>query len=159
MEIHLDDFDPVGLVRAARRRMDCSQRELAQRAGVAPSSVARIESGSLAPSLGLLRRILAAADLGLVAVDRQGRLVRPMRDRDDLRDGAERRYPSHLDTVLDPRSGDWWGDRYGLARPPETFYRDRRRRDDQRRRSQWEVRVAQYRHVPPPPEIWGRYSV
>jgi hypothetical protein len=33
---------------------------------------------------------------------------------------AERRYPAHLDTVLDPAPGEWWGDRYGLARPPET---------------------------------------
>ncbi|GAA1288117.1 hypothetical protein GCM10009609_63450 [Pseudonocardia aurantiaca] len=156
MEIRPDDFDPVGLVRAARRRADCSQRELAARAGVARSTVARIEDGSLTPSLGMLRRLLAAAGLDLVAVDGAGRLVPPMLDdRDDIRDGAERRYPTHLDTVLDPERGDWWGDRYGLARPPETFHRDRRRRDAQRRRSQWEVRVLRG-HGSPPPEGPGR---
>lgn len=159
MIIDPDDFDLVGLVRTARRRADCSQRELAERAGLSASTVGRIEAGRLNPSLATLRALLAVAGLDLVAVDMRGRLVRPMLDhRDDLRDGAERRYPSHLDTILDPRSGDWWGDRYGLCRPPETFRRDRRRRDAQRARSQWEVRVAQTRHLPPPPtpREWAR---
>lgn len=151
MGIAPGDFDVVGLVRAARRRADCSQRELAERAGVSHSTVARIEAGGLVPSLAVLRAVLAAADVALVAVDRDGRVLGPMEeDRDDLRDGAERRYPSHLDVVLDPVDGDWWGDRYGLSRPPETFHRDRRRRDAQRARSRWEVRVAQTRHLPPP---------
>ncbi|GAA3221444.1 hypothetical protein GCM10017691_06530 [Pseudonocardia petroleophila] len=154
-----DDFHPIGLVRAARRRADCSQRELAERAGLSPSTVGRIEAGSLAPSIGTLTRLLAVADLALVAIDPDGHVVRPMLDhRDDLRDGADRRYPAHLDTVLDPRPGEWWGDRYGLSRPPETFRRDRRRRDAQRARSVWEVRVAQQRHRPPPPTAreWQR---
>jgi transcriptional regulator with XRE-family HTH domain len=159
VEIRPRDFDPVGLVRAARRHADCSQRELAARARVARSTIGRIEAGSLRPSLTLLQRLLAVAGLQLVAVDQAGRLVPPMRDdRDDLRDDAERRYPSHLDTVLDPRPGEWWGDRYGLARPPETFYRDRRRRDAQRRRSRWEVQVAQRRHVPHPADPRRRYG-
>jgi len=157
MEIHPTFADPVGLVRAARRRADCSRRELAQRAVVSASTGARIECGTLAPSLGMLHQLLAVAEFLLVAVDRQGHLVTPMGDeRDDLRDGAERRYPSHLDTVLDPVSGDWWADRYGLASPPETFRRDRSRRDARRRRSQWEVRVAQHRQEPPPPEVCTR---
>ena len=136
-----DDFDVVGLVRTVRRRADLSQRELATRAGLSASTVNRIEAGALVPSIAVLRRLLAVADLDLVPVDRDGHLVRPMLDhRDDLRDGAERRYPSHLDTILDPRYGEWWGDRYGLARPPETFHRSRERRDVQRRRSRWETR-------------------
>lgn len=151
MGITPSDLDVIGLVRAARRRADCSQRELAERAGVSASTIARIEAGTLAPSLSTLRAVLGAADVALVAVDREGRLLPPMEDdRDDLRDGAERRYPAHLDLVLDPLDGEWWGDRYGLSRPPETFHRDRRRRDAQRARSQWEVRVAQTRHLPPP---------
>lgn len=144
----------VGLVRAARRRADCSQRELAARAGVAASTVGRIESGRLVPSVATLGRLLAVAGIELVAVDRHGRRVRPMQDdRDDLRDGAERRYPSHLDTILDPVDGQWWGEKYGMAAPPETFYRDRGRRDVQRRRCVWEVRVAQNRAVPEPPDL------
>lgn len=124
---------------------------------MSPSTVGRIEAGSLVPSLTMLRRLLAAAGVVLVAVDRAGRLVPPMcDDRDDLRDGAERRYPTHLDTVLDPAPGEWWGDKYGLTSPPETFHRDRRHRDARRRRSQWEVRVAQHRHLAPPPAICDR---
>jgi len=63
---------------------------------------------------------------------------------------AAMRYPSHLDTILDPVAGEWWADDYGLARPPETFYRDRRLRDAMRARSQWEVRVAKLRNSPEP---------
>ncbi len=105
------------------------------------------------PSVNILRRLLGATGHYLVVTDDEGCVLQPMSDRDDLRDGAERRYPSHLDTICDPKPGEWWADKYGLARPPETFYRDRRRRDAQRRRSQWEVRVAKYRHAPPPPEV------
>ncbi len=147
----------VGLVRAVRRRAGLSQRELATRAEVSPSTINRIEAGALEPSVAVLRRILAVADLDLVPVDRDGRLVRPMLDhRDDLRDGAERRYPSHLDTILDPEYGEWWGDRYGLARPPETFHRSRRRRDVQRHRSQWETRGSKG-PVPRTVESWLRF--
>jgi hypothetical protein len=80
-----------------------------------------------------------------------------MEDWDDTRDGAERRYPSHLDTILDPEPGEWWADIYGLARPPETFHRSREMRDAQRRRSVWEVRVGQNRGVPPPPDQREQY--
>jgi hypothetical protein len=47
-------------------------------------------------------------------------------------------------------------DGLGLARPPETFRRNRTVRDYQRRRSQWDVRVAQFRTAPQPrlPRGW-----
>ncbi|MEV4810630.1 helix-turn-helix transcriptional regulator [Micromonospora avicenniae] len=141
----------VGVVRAIRRRADLSQRELARRAGVHHATVGRIEAGRLAPSIELLCRIIGVAGHRLAVVDEFGRVLRPMHDWADTRDGAERRYPSHLDAILDPEPGEWWADIYGLARPPETFYRDRDVRDAMRRRSQWEVRVAKYRNVPPPP--------
>jgi transcriptional regulator with XRE-family HTH domain len=141
-----------GLVRRARRIADLSQRELARRTGLSPSTVARIETGEIAPSLEVMQRILDAAGLSLVVVDRDGHVVQPMRDVADIHDGADRRYPAHLDTILDPRPGEWWADQYGLARPPETFYRDRRRRDALRALSQWEVRVKLYRGAPPPPD-------
>ncbi len=148
------EFSVAGVVRSIRRREDFSQRELARRAAIGQSTISRIEAGTLIPSLAILDRLLAVAGLELVVTDHDYRLVLPMLDRDDMRDGAERRYPSHLDTILDPRPGDWWGDRYGLARPPETFHRDRARRDAQRARSRWDVRVAQLRHEPPPPGTW-----
>jgi len=144
-------FPIVGLVRRARRMADLSQRELARRVRSSPSTVGRVESGELVPTVALFDRILHAAGLYLVVVDDRGHVVLPMRDREDLRDGAGRRYPAHLDTIVDPRPGEWWADVYGLTRPPETFYRDRERRDARRRRSQWDVRAAQHRGVPPPP--------
>lgn len=146
-----------GLVRHVRRAADLSQRQLARCAKVAPSTIGKIEAGTLVPSVDLLQRLLAIAGHWLVAVDRHGRVVQPMEDWDDTRDGAERRYPAHLDTILDPEPGDWWADVYGLSRPPETFKRDRAERDMRRARSQWEVRVAKYRSVPPPPRPWDRF--
>jgi transcriptional regulator with XRE-family HTH domain len=136
-----------------------SQRELALAAGVSHSAVSRTEAGTLTPSVGLFRRVLGVAGLWLVVVDDKGRVVQPMDDWEDVCDGAGRRYPSHLDTILDPRPGEWWGDRYGLMRPPETFRRDRAFRDEQRARSQWEVRVAKFRWAPPPPDPFvGRWQ-
>ena len=150
-------FPVAGLVRRARRIADLSQRELAGRVGVASSTIGRIESGGVQPSLALFLRLVGVAGLAVVVVDADGRVVLPMLDHDDIRDGAGRRYPSHLDVILDPVAGEWWADRYGLARPPETFRRDRRYRDYQRRRSQWEVRVAKLRNAPEPrqPRDWG----
>lgn len=141
-----------GLIRKVRRIADLSQRELAAATALSRSTVARIEAGTLLPSLATLQRLLAAAKLVLVATDEYGTVVPPMRVWDDTRDGADRQFPAHLDLILDPRGDDWWASVYGLARPPETFHRDREWRDAKRRRSQWEVRVKQLRHVPPPPE-------
>jgi transcriptional regulator with XRE-family HTH domain len=146
-----------GLVRRVRRIAGISQRELAVAARLSRSTIGRIEKGALMPSLPALERILGVAGLGLVTVNDDGRVILPMLDREDARDGADRRYPSHLDTILDPEPGEWWGDQYGLARPPETFHRDRRIREMQRRRSQWEVRVKKFRDQPPPPQVPGYY--
>lgn len=45
----------------AREDAGLSQRELAERAGVAQSEIARIESGNREPSIPTLQRILAGA--------------------------------------------------------------------------------------------------
>lgn len=128
---------------------------MAEKAGVAVSTVGRVEAGSLRPSLATLQALLAVAGIRLVAVGPEGKAVPAMWDAPDhnLRDGAGRRYPSHLDTIIDPTGWEWWGGRYGLAGPPETFLRNRERRDVQRRRSRWEVRVSQLRAMPPPPTV------
>ena len=130
-----------------------SQRQMARFAKVAPSTVGKVEAGKMVPSVDVLERLLGAAGLYLAVVDQDGRMVLPMEDWDDTRDGAERRYPSHLNTILDPEIGEWWADIYGLARPPETYHRSRADRDARRRRSQWEVRVAKHRGDPPPPRV------
>ena len=144
-------FPIAGLLRRARRMSDMSQRQMARFAKTSPATVGKVETGALVPSLDLFARLLGAAGLYLVVADPDGRVVLPMEVWDETLDGADRRYPSHLDTILDPEPGEWWGDVYGLARPPETFHRSRFLRERERRRSQWEVRVAKYRGVPPPP--------
>jgi transcriptional regulator with XRE-family HTH domain len=136
----LGPYPIAGLLRRARRIAGLSQREFARQAGVSPSTVGRIESGAIVPVLPAFARMLAIAGLRLVVVDDAGHVVPPMRDIDDIRNGGGRLYPSHLDTILDPRPGEWWGDQYGLARPPETFHRDPRRREAQRARSVHSVR-------------------
>src|SRR5262245_36462915 len=75
----LGRFPIPGLVRRARRIADVSQREMAAGAGVSPSTVGRVEAGRLVPSLAILQRLLACAELELVVVDRGGRVVQPMR--------------------------------------------------------------------------------
>jgi DNA-binding XRE family transcriptional regulator len=151
-------FLTVGLVRAARRRADVSQRGLAARAGVHHATIAKIEAGQREPSLGLFVQIMRAAGLRLIVVDADERQVEPMEDVPEVRDLAGRRFPAHLDLILEPRRGEWWGDKYGLARPPETFHRDRAVRDEQRRRSRWEVRVKQFRSAPPPRSLKEFYA-
>jgi transcriptional regulator with XRE-family HTH domain len=152
-ESPLGGYPVPGLIRAARRRADWSQAELAKASRIHKATVGRIEARQLVPSLRLFVHLLATAGFDLIVVDKHAQVLQPMRDREDLRDGAERRYPSHLDVITDPKPGEWWADVYGLTRPPETFYRDREQRDRRRRRSQWEVRVAKYRHDPEPPDV------
>ena len=53
------------LCREARRRAGLSQRELAARAGVSPSTIARIERGRVEPTLDLLIRVVRACGLDL----------------------------------------------------------------------------------------------
>jgi transcriptional regulator with XRE-family HTH domain len=55
----------AGLLLMAREEAGLSQRELAERAGVAQSEIARIESGNREPSIPTLQRILAGAGVEL----------------------------------------------------------------------------------------------
>lgn len=58
-------MEPAEVFRAVRRRQGWSQRELAARSGVTGRTIAAVESGARAPSLPVLRQVLAAADLEL----------------------------------------------------------------------------------------------
>jgi transcriptional regulator with XRE-family HTH domain len=126
-EARLGQFPLAGLLRQARRKCGMSQRDLAKRAGVSPATVARAESGTMMPSLDVLQRLLDATGLFLVVVDPDGRVIQPLEVFPLARDAAGRRYPAHLDLIIDPEYGEWWGDRYGLPNPPQTFHRDSRR--------------------------------
>lgn len=143
-------FPLVGVVRRARRIARVSQRRMATEARLSASYVARVETGELRPSLEALERLLEVAGLRLVAVDREGHRVEPMGDIGGIHDSVGRRFPTHLDLILDPRPGEWWGDRYGLARPPETFHIDDELRQVQRLYSRWVTRPKRYRGEPPP---------
>jgi transcriptional regulator with XRE-family HTH domain len=149
-EIAFGSFPLSTLIRRVRRTADLSQRELAAAAHVSPSMIGALEMGRRVPGLPALQRILAVAGYDLVVVDGEGRRVLPLLVWDDVADLAGRRFPAHLDTILDPGYLEWWGCVYGLTAPPETFRRNRKYRDWERRRSRWEVRVKQLRAVPPP---------
>lgn len=105
-----------------RRHADLSQRELAARLGVAPSVIARIETGQVAPSADLLSRILAIAGLRLVVIDSAGELVDPVAE-DLARDNAGRRYPAHLDVhPVESASADYqWRPRHERQAPKAWF--------------------------------------
>jgi len=60
------------MVRSARRRAGLTQRELAVAVEIAQSSIARIESGSVAPRTTLLMRILRATGHELTVTRRLG---------------------------------------------------------------------------------------
>jgi transcriptional regulator with XRE-family HTH domain len=125
-EARLGQFPVAGVLRQARRRCRMSQRDVARRAGVSAATVARAESGTVRPSLDVLQRLLDATGLYLVVVDPDGRVIQPLEEFPLARDAASRRYPAHLDLIIDPEYGEWWGDRFGLPRPPQTFHRDPR---------------------------------
>lgn len=135
-----------GFVRRVRRTADLSQRELAEVVAVSISSIRRMETDTLDPRLSQLSQLLNLVGWRLAVVDQDRREIRPMLELDgDLRDGADRRYPPHLDLILDPDIGEWWADIYGLTAPPETFNRNRALRDWRRSRSQWDLGRARRR--------------
>jgi HTH-type transcriptional regulator/antitoxin HipB len=94
-----DDPALVGrFVVRVRRRADLSQRELAARVNVSPSTIARLESGDGLPSLSLLSHLLAVGGLRLAVVDTECTEVLPV-PADAVRDNRGRRFPAHLDVA------------------------------------------------------------
>jgi len=134
------------VLRAARRRADLSQRQLAERAGVPPSTVCRLESERGAdPRLRTVERCLEVMGLRLAVVRAEGDLSELPVDPEDgqLRNAADRRYPPHLDVRPVKSEADWWGawwgyelDRELWPLPPPDYTYDLRRdwRDWRRRR-------------------------
>lgn len=70
------------LVRRARRKAGLSQRELAERTGIAQPTIARIESGAASPRSTTLLRLLDACGYELELIPRGGRGI----DRTALRE-------------------------------------------------------------------------
>ncbi len=65
-------MDPALTVLAARRRCGWTQRELAQRTGVAQPTIARIEKGQVDPMIGTVLRLLRACGTDLRAEPEPG---------------------------------------------------------------------------------------
>jgi transcriptional regulator with XRE-family HTH domain len=78
----------ASLLRLARTDKGLSQRALAAAAEVPHSTVARIESGAMQPTLPLLYRLLAAADLELRI------RLEAYDDHDDVLDALAARFPN-----------------------------------------------------------------
>lgn len=129
-------------LRAARHRADLSQRELAEKAAVPQSTVARAERHPARATASTIATLLAAMGLRIAVLDEDGSELQPEDEDDaDRRDRGRRRYPAHLDL----RSGDdnWWG--YGWPmfdgqEPEYTFDRDRWTRDWRRQQKAEEGR-------------------
>lgn len=65
-------MDSARFLRQARRRAGLTQRQLAERAKVPQSQVARIESGATVPRVDTLDRLLEVCGEGLEALPRPG---------------------------------------------------------------------------------------
>ncbi len=97
----MTDLDLGNALRRLRRVADLSQRELAEKAGVPPSTVARIESAEVQnPQFRTIERLARAAG-GAVTVEpgsadphADATAVRPD---EPIGDAAGRRFPAHLD--------------------------------------------------------------
>ena len=61
-------LDAAATLRGARARAGLSQRALASRAGTAASTVAKIETGRMSPTVALLDHLVRAAGFELVVV-------------------------------------------------------------------------------------------
>jgi transcriptional regulator with XRE-family HTH domain len=96
-------MDAARVLRQARRRAGLTQRELAARAGVPQSRVAKIESGAVIPRVDTLDRLLAACGEGLESLPRPGL-------------GLDRTgYREHLRTAPSTRLRRAAASAYGLA--------------------------------------------
>jgi transcriptional regulator with XRE-family HTH domain len=142
-----DEFPADRYIRAARKLADFSQRELASRAGIPYSVVARVESTPERARVGDFALLLHAAGLRMQIVDNAGREIVPeRRESADLTDRARRRYPAHLD--VRPGKAGWWGDGWPMfdgKAPANTFDRSRGLRDWRRQRREIEARRAEER--------------
>lgn len=127
--------DLPGILRAARRQADLSQRELAKLAGVGAATVARLEMGSgTTATVAVLDRMLEAAGCRLLVVDAAGAAVHPLPG--GPRDRGGRRYPAHLDVRRVVDGWGWWFTGYMTTfgpYPDFSFDLARHKRDCRRR--------------------------
>lgn len=127
-------WDRVGSLRRARRIADLSQRDMAERIGVSPATIARAELGSQTVTVAVAESILAQAGLRLVVVDAAGRTVSGLRP-DAARNNGGSRYPAHLDAWIATISDSPLGAGWRQDRPiPRLAFHHRQWREARRRR-------------------------
>ncbi|HEY3007017.1 MAG TPA: GNAT family N-acetyltransferase [Micromonosporaceae bacterium] len=138
-----EPVDVGAALRALRRRASLSQRELAERARVPQSTIARIEADRGDSHFGTVVALVRAAGGDVRIVASRGDALEPPPDHEP-RDAAGRRYPAHVDVREVLTAGDWWGGWWSgtgpslpratwpRAAPRYTFDLDRRRRDAHR---------------------------
>lgn len=98
----LTHMSAAAIVEAAKRASGLSFRDLAERADVAASTITRIQSGAVAPTVSVLERIVDAAGFDLVV---------------ELRRRGTRRVPRLADL------SDAWAVRRGRVQPEWTRWR------------------------------------
>lgn len=118
-------------LRRARRIVRLSQRELAERAGVPPATLARIESGATAnPGIAVLTTLFGALGFRLALVAANGAEVAEHPWEQEFDHGG-RHLPAHLDLwrVGEPYFCNWhgwyrsWAWRPDAPIPKYSFYR------------------------------------
>jgi transcriptional regulator with XRE-family HTH domain len=87
--------DAASSLRTARHQVGWSQRELAQRTGIAQPTIARIESGAADPRLETLSELLRACGVELECAPRPGSRV----DRTQLRELLRRTPRERIDLL------------------------------------------------------------
>ncbi len=92
----MSEFDAVGYLVRARRRVGLSQREMAARVDVAQSTLAGYEGGTRRVPESVLAAVLSIAGLRLAVLDAAGEEVLPF-PTNAVRDNAGRRFPAHLE--------------------------------------------------------------
>jgi DNA-binding XRE family transcriptional regulator len=92
-------------LRAGRARLELSQRELAQRAGLTQAAIARLERGDYDPRLSWVLAALDAVGAGLELPQPEQRW---RRDGEYVRDNAGRRLPAHLGPYRLRSPHSWW---------------------------------------------------
>jgi transcriptional regulator with XRE-family HTH domain len=134
----MNEYPVDRYLRAGRAAADLSQRELAQRAGVAPHVVVAAESDPRRAHVHDFVRLLRSLGLALQIVDADGQVFEPeSEDKARLTDRGRRRFPAHLD--VRPTEEGWWGDGWPMffgKVPTHTFDRSRELRDWRRHKQQ-----------------------
>ena len=100
-------WDPATVVRVARAYAGLSQRELADRTGLALSTISRLESARSSPRFSIVYQCIEICDLRIALIGTDAEVVTkaPLVLQ---RDAAGRHYPAHLKIYRVEKASQWW---------------------------------------------------